>query len=404
MNYYIYQLKTAAKDFSRNKVRTFLTSLGILIGVFSVVTLISIGIGLKNYIQGQFESLGSNLLFVLPGKVLTEGGGFQANGPESLGTRFDEKDLASLKRSLNVDYIVPLFSKSVTLEYNTKSESGDVFASSSDLFTILSLDIDRGELFTETDLGKRSKSVVIGKNIAEKLFGDIDSAVGQTVRFANQRFKVIGVLKEQGGGGFGGPNFDNGVYMPYTTAFNSIDPDRKFISMYVGVANESEVESTKKAVEDVMLKRYKEDDFSVIKQTELVNAINSIFGIINIVLVAIGSISLIVGGIGIMNIMYANVTERTKEIGIRRAIGATKRDILFQFLTESVLLSLLGGLIGLALASLVVYLVKPYFPLGLNATAVAAAIGISSAIGIFFGVFPARRAAALTPIEAIRYE
>jgi len=165
-----------------------------------------------------------------------------------------------------------------------------------------------------------------------------------------------------------------------------------------------DVEDVKREVEDALLQRYDEDEFSVSDQDELLGIVDQIFGVLNGVLVAIGSISLVVGGIGIMNIMYANVTERTKEIGIRRAIGATRRDILTQFLTESVMLSLFGGLMGLLISTLIVAAVRPFFPIALNLVAVVVALGISTGIGVFFGVFPARRAAELTPIEAIRYE
>ncbi len=405
MKYITFQLKTALKNFGRNKVRTILTSLGILIGVLSVVILIALGVGLKNYIQGEFESLGSNLLFVLPGKVIGDNGQFQGGSDSRVApVTFDEQTYASLKRGLAIDYVVPMYTKSVTTEAEGQTKSGSLFASSSDLFSILNLQIESGNLFTTADVGKRSKSAVIGNKVAVALFGGVEGAVGQSISFSNQRYKVIGVLKEKGGGGFGGPSFDDGVYIPYTTSFIGLNPDKKFATIYLGVSKDGDVDVVKGQAEAILLKKYKKDDFSVIKQTEFLNAITSIFSIINSVLVAIGSISLVVGGIGIMNIMYANVTERTKEVGIRRAIGATKRDILFQFLTESVLLSLIGGVGGLLLAILIVSGVSRFFPLAINATSVIIAIGISSAIGVFFGVFPARRAANLAPIEAIRYE
>lgn len=405
MNYFVFQLKTAFTNFGRNRVRTILTSLGILIGVFAVVVLIALGVGLKNYIQGQFESLGSNLLFVLPGKVLGSNGQFQNDQNSRIsGTTFDEKTMNSLKRGLSVDYVVPLYTKGVTAESQGQSQSGSVFASNEDVFTIFNLEAGNGVLFNAADVGKKAKSVVIGSKIATELFGETESAVGKKIVLEGQRFNVIGVTKEKGGGGFGGPDFDSGIYMPYTTSFGGLNTDRKFAAIYLGVSKDSDIDGVKNTAEKILLERYKKDDFSIVKQTEILNAITSIFGIVNTVLVAIGSISLIVGGIGIMNIMYANVTERTKEIGVRRAIGATKRDVLMQFLAESVLLSLIGGVGGLALATLVVVIVQRFFPLAINTFSVIVALGISSAIGVFFGVFPARRAANLAPIEAIRYE
>lgn len=403
MKYILFQVRTALKNFGRNKVRTFLTSLGILIGVLSVVILIALGLGLKNYIEGQFESLGSNLLFVLPGQVLSDSGEFQ-NDPSMAGISFDERTVNALRRGLTIDYVVPLSTRQGAVEARGISKSGSVFASNEDIFTILNLEIEEGQLFTGADLSKRSKGVVVGHKLALELFGDSGSAVGQKVVVADQRFDIIGVLKEKGGGGFGGPDFDTGVFMPYTTSFSSINPDRKFMAIYLGVGKDGDLLAVKDEASKIMLTRLKKDEFSIVQQTEFLNAITSIFGIINSVLVAIGSISLVVGGIGIMNIMYANVTERTKEVGIRRAIGATKRDILFQFLAESVLLSLIGGVGGLLLAMLIVAGVSQFFPLEINLVSVVVALGISTGIGVFFGVFPARRAANLAPIEAIRFE
>lgn len=402
MKYILFQIKTAFQNFGRNKVRTFLTSLGILIGVLSVVILIALGVGLRNYIEGQFASLGTNLVFVLPGQVLGEGGGFQ--DPGSSGVTFDERDVKSLERTPQTEYVVPLINKPVTVEAEGISKSASVFGGTADMFTIFNLEAERGELFSATDVGKRSKSVVLGRTLAIDLFGSVDAAVGRKIVAANQRFSVIGVLKEKGGGGFGGPSYDGGVFLPYTTAFSGISPDKTFAAIYLGAVKDADIDQLVSDAEEILMDRYKEDDFSVVKQTEILNAITSIFGIINSVLIAIGSISLVVGGIGIMNIMYANVTERTKEVGIRRAIGATKRDILMQFLAESVLLSLLGGVGGLLFAVLIVAVVQQFFPLAINATSVVVALGISSIIGVFFGVFPARRAANLAPIEAIRYE
>lgn len=402
MNYILFQVRTSLKNFGRNKVRTVLTSLGILIGVLSVVMLIALGVGLRNYIEGQFASLGTNLIFILPGQVLSEGGGFQ--DPGISGVTFDERDVRSLERTPQTDYVVPLINKPVTVEAEGKSKSGSVFGGTADMFLIFNLEAQHGKLFSDADVGKKSKSVVIGSTLAKDLFENPEDAVGQKVVLSNQRFTVIGVIEEKGGGGFGGPSYDSGVFIPYTTAFTSISPDKSFAAIYLGASKDADIDQLVSDAKEILLKRYKKDDFSVVKQTEILNAITSIFAIINSVLLAIGSISLVVGGIGIMNIMYANVTERTKEVGIRRAIGATKKDILMQFLVESVLLSLFGGVGGLVLAVLIVAIVQQFFPLAINTASVVAALGISTGIGVFFGVFPARRAANLAPIEAIRYE
>lgn len=395
-------LSSAFDDLKRNKVRTFLTSLGILIGVFSVVLLIAFGLGLRNYIQTQFESLGSNLIFITPGKIIS-GGGFRS-GPSQLGgVKFDEKDLTRLKRVAHANYVVPMYSKTVTVSVGGKSEVSDVYATTQDWFTTRNFEVAVGSFFGATDVAKRSKVVVIGPSLATKLFGSLEAAVGKNIRIENQSFSVIGVFKSKGGGGFGGPDLDNSLYMPYKTAY-SFNPDKKFVALYLQADGEKYIVSVKEDAKRIMLRRYKEDDFSVIEQTEILDIVGSIFGVMNMILVAIGSISLIVGGIGIMNIMYATVTERIKEIGIRRAIGATKRDILLQFLTQAVILSLFGGILGLLFAFIAVFAIRSFFPAEINLLSVIVALGVSTLIGVFFGVFPAKRAADLSPIDAIRYE
>ncbi len=400
-NEYIHLIKAAIEDFRRNKVRTALTSLGIMIGVLSVVLLISLGLGLKNYIEGQFASMGANLVLVLPGSGFGTGGGGGSFGGQGIigGVNFDERDVASLKRIPELNYVMPVFMKSTSAEAGGNKHFGSIFAINEEGFKLMNVEAESGRLFGKSDVAAASKIGVLGNTTAQKLFGGSEDAVGKTVRFEGLRFKVIGVAKKKGDS-----DADNAIYVPYKATFGNINPNKTFFGIYLGVSDQSMIASAKKKVEDTLLRRYKKDDFSVTEQSELLSSINQIFNIINTVLIAIGSISLIVGGIGIMNIMYATVTERTKEVGIRRAVGATQRDILLQFLTESVVLSLFGGLLGLLLAGIIVLIVRLFFPAGMNLFAVLLTLGISSAIGIFFGVFPARRAAKLPPIEAIRYE
>lgn len=401
MHYFLFIFKSAIEDFRRNKVRTALTSLGILIGVSSVVLLTAFGLGLRQYIKNQFDSLGTNLLRIVPGQILS-GGGFRA-GAGSLGTiRFDEKDVTSLKRVKNAAYIIPVFSKTITVTGGGNSETGDLYASSADIFVGLNLKAKFGKIFSKEDVDKRSKIVAIGPKIAAKLFGDESSALGKNIKIEDQSFKVVGVLESKGGG-FGGPDLDSFVYMPFKTGY-VFNVDKKFIALIVKASDDADLESVKSQIKTRLLKRYKEDDFSVIEQAELLAAISSIFSIINTVLVAIAAISLIVGGIGIMNIMYVSVVERIREIGIRRAIGATALDILYQFLFEAVILSLLGGLLGLTFSFVIVLFIQRFFPAYIDLNSVLIALGVSSFIGIVFGVFPARRASLLSPIEAIRYE
>lgn len=395
-------LKSSFEDFKRNKIRTILTSLGILIGVLSVVLLIALGVGLKNYISGTFESLGTNIVVVLPGKILGSNGSFRGGAQAVSPTEFDERDISALKKIKLSEYVVPIYQKSVTAKSIDKSEDSTIYLTSADYFPLRNYKTISGVLFTNSDTQKGAKKAVIGPKIAEKLFPNADASIGQTIEISDQRYKVVGVLESKGGG-FGGPDFDSAIYIPYKSGI-AFNPKKNFIGMYLKAGNSDTVAELKKEAEIIMDKRYKEDDYSIIEQTEILKAVTQIFSVLNTVLIAIGSISLLVGGVGIMNIMYASVTERTKEIGIRRAIGATRNDILFQFMAESVILSLFGGVMGLVLSGLIVLAVRSFFPASLNLLSVIIAISVSTFIGVFFGVFPARKAAKLSPIEAIRYE
>ncbi len=394
-------IKTAIFDFSRNKGRTFLTSLGILIGVLSVLLLVSFGLGLQKYINQTFQSLAPNLLRVIPGKIVS-GGNFRA-GPGSIGgIRFDEKDIARLDKIKSLEYVLPWVSKTVTVSGGGNSQVYDFVASAEKMFDAINLEAEFGQLFTKADVNKRAKVAVIGPKIATKLFGSPKNALGNKIKIEDQNFKIIGIAKSKGGGSFGA-DFDSYLYLPYKTAF-VFDPDKKFPAIVTKVKDGESTSLAKGEIEKELLKRYNEDDFSVVEQTELLSAITSIFSMVNTVLVAIAAISLLVGGIGIMNIMYVTVTERIKEIGIRRALGARKSDILYQFLIESIILSLAGGLGGLILAFIIVFFIQSVFPAYINVQTIALALGVSTAIGVVFGVFPAKKAADLTPVEAIRYE
>ncbi|OGD83804.1 hypothetical protein A2572_03875 [Candidatus Collierbacteria bacterium RIFOXYD1_FULL_40_9] len=393
-------LKSALADFRRDKVRTALTSLGIMIGVMSVVMLIALGLGLKNYISGQFENLGANLVMILPGSGFTGEGGGSFGGQGLVGgAEFDEKDIRDLRKVEGLEYVVPLVFKSGLIQGEKDEKVASIMGVNEDYFELMNSKILSGVIFDKTDVSNNAKVAVLGYSLAEEIFEKANEAVGKSVRTQGIRLKVIGVIEKTGD-----REQDSAVIMPYSTTFGSINPQKTFWSIYLGVPSEEEVESVSSEAEKVLLKRYEEDDFAITEQAEILTTVNQIFGMINLVLVAIGSISLLVGGVGIMNIMYATVTERTKEIGIRRAVGARRSDILTQFLTESLVLSLFGGLAGLLLSAALVALIRIWFPVAMNLTAVIVAFGVSSAIGIFFGVFPAKKAAALSPIEAIRYE
>ncbi|OGK56128.1 hypothetical protein A3I50_04310 [Candidatus Roizmanbacteria bacterium RIFCSPLOWO2_02_FULL_37_9] len=392
--------KEAIADFSRNKVRTFLTSLGILIGVFAVVILMALGLGLKKYISDQFEALGKSTLFLVPGRVLS-GGGFSAS-VSSLTGRFDNRDLENLKRIDNVIGVAPIALKSAKVMGTIKEDFADILFSSEAIVDIMGFEVDMGRFFNKNDVTKRAKVIVLGPRIASDLFGSSEEALGKKIRIENVRFTIIGITKSRGGGGMGGFDYDKYFYGPYTTGY-IFNPDKKFFRLSVKVKSENYISQVREDIKQKLLKRYEEEDFSIVEPTELMTAITSIFSILNLVLVAIAAVSLVVGGIGIMNIMYVTVSDRIKEIGIRRALGAHQSDILYQFLAESILLSLTGGFLGLAFAYLGIFFLNRYFPAYIDGLTVVISLVVSSAIGITFGVFPARKAANLEPVEAMRY-
>lgn len=401
--YYLFTIFISAlEDFGRNKVRTLLTSLGILIGVLSVVLIIAFGLGLKKSINDQFESLGSGQLILFPGQVLANGR-FRGGGGNQAVTRFSERDIDTLKRLKELKYAIPSVQRSTTVIANGKTEPVDLVMSMADVFVVRNFIIDKGRLFTQQDDQKRAKVAVLGYEITKKLFDEPGNALGKKIKIEQQTFTVIGTLQKVGSAGFGGPDYDNNVTIPFKTGF-VFNTDKKFSAATLVARDPTRLEATKLAISQALEKDYKKDDFSIVELSQIQGAVTSIFGILSSVLTGIAAISLIVGGVGIMNIMYVSVSERIKEIGVRRALGARRADILWQFLVEAVTLSLFGGLLGIGLAFLIVAGVQSFFPAYINIQSVALAVGVSSLIGIVFGVFPARKASLLSPIEAIRYE
>lgn len=400
MHYFHFICKSALEDLKRSKIRTLLTSLGILIGVLSVVLLLSLGLGLKKYIEDQFKSLGANLIMVLPGQGLK--GGFSPGGGMMTGASFDDRDATNLRKIKNVSIVAPMSVAYLEIKAEGNSKIYEIVAGTEDMFVVMNMEVDEGEMFDKTEVDKGSKVIFLGSGPAEKIFGSSQDAVGKIAKIDDQPFRVIGVAKSKGGG-FSGPSIDDHAYIPFKAGL-SFNPSKKYFAIYLKAKDEGIIEETKEETKKILLKRYKEDDFSVSDQKEMLNMLSSIFNILNIVLVGIAAISLIVGGVGVMNIMYVSVAEKIKEIGIRRAVGATGKDILFQFLAEAVILSLLGGIVAIALAFGIVFLIQKIFPAYIDLLSVFLALGVSSVIGIVFGVLPAKKAADLTPVEAIRSE
>lgn len=396
----------ALQSIYRNKVRSFLTMLGVIIGVGSVVLLTSIGTGLQSYVTGQFESLGSNILFVVPGKPFGEGGGFgnsQQTMIESTKPVLKEKYLKEILRN-NRDLISDGFALSFSTgdaSYGNETKRVTIAGVPPNYEQVRSASTQKGSWYTEVQESKGDRVAVLGTTIADTLFGGVDP-VGKTIQLGSQSFVVSGVL-ETLGGGFGGPSFDEFVYIPFTTVKDKFDATL-IDSFTLQVSNKENIPQAKAAVEETLLKYLEKDDFTVFDQTQLLDTINQILGALTVGLGGISAISLVVGGIGIMNIMLVSVTERTREIGLRKALGATPNLILLQFLIEAALLSVIGGMIGLSLAYLGSLALQGFFPAKVTPQAVVMAFSVSTIVGLIFGAAPAKRAADLSPIEALRYE
>lgn len=396
-------IKSSFRSIFKNKGRTFLTSLGIIIGVTSVILLTSIGNGLKKYVSDQFESLGTNSVFIYPGQIFNESGGFNRGGAV-LNTKFSLKDAELLKRNFKGSTVMPA---SVNF-YNIKSP----FATKKSIETAgttseygpnnnLVPSKGNGRWFSNEENDKNSLVIVLGYNVAEDLFPK-GNALGKKVIVKGKNLKIIGIIDKKGAS-MGGPSIDDHAFIPLSVSF-SLSGNQDVNTIIVKVSDKNQIDSVKKDITTIMLRRYDEEAFSVFDSSQLLNSINAIISTLTIALTGIAAISLVVGGIGIMNIMLVTVTERTREIGLRKAVGAYPRAILLQFLFEAIILSGFGGLIGILLGSLGTLAINNFFPATLTPGSVLLAFGVSSLVGIIFGVTPARKASKLSPIVALRYE
>lgn len=382
----------------RNRMRSLLTSLGIIIGVCSVIVMVAIGEGSQKQITKQIASMGTNLINVMPER-----------GPEAVNT-ITQADVAKIRAEAS---LVKAISGIERGTFDVVGGSGDwettVMGVEPDYLVIKSWPVATGEFFDTQDLAQRAKVAVIGKTVAKELFGSGDP-LGSSIRIGTTPFTVIGVLAEKGATGMGDDQ-DDVIMVPLDTALARLSKNRKLNMIAISVVRDDLMDRAQTEIDTILRESHRitktgTADYNVMNMADIIKTASQTSKSLTMLLAAIAGVSLVVGGIGIMNIMLVSVTERTREIGIRMSVGARRRDILFQFLSESVILSLLGGLIGILLAVSLCKSLTAFMglPTSLNPMVIAASAAFAGAVGIFFGYYPARKAAGLYPIDALRYE
>jgi len=405
---FIQNVKTALVSISSAKLRSFLTMLGIIIGVAAVLLMLAAGEGVKAQISKQISDLGSNVLTIAPGQIINSSDGNKKvtfNPTSSIGTStLTEQDLESVNKISHVNSVSPLMLISSLVRYQNNTTSTALIVAATPSYSLIrELKLVDGNFFSEDDNQRAEKVAVIGSAAKKSLFGD-RKAKGEDILIRNQPFKIIGELEESETGNNLGPSFDDAVYIPFASGVN-LTGVKQIFRILVQVDNTSNIDKVKSQIENELKNNHGgQRDFSVLTQKELLLAFTSILDLLTGFIVAVAAISLVVGGIGIMNIMLVSVSERTREIGIRKTVGATSSDILKQFLIESVTLSFIGGLLGLALAMITGFIIKQVVKITpiYSLKAVLIAFGLSIIIGIIFGVAPAIKAANKRPIQALK--
>jgi putative ABC transport system permease protein len=410
-------VRIALRALTANKMRSILTMLGIIIGVGAVIALLSVGHGFEQYITEQFESLGTNILFVFPGQLESSGAGSarvgrQRSQPLTMG---DAEALSDPFQVPDVMAVAPEYQRSGTVLRGKLEMRTTVSGVTPDYQSVRSFTPILGEFITQEHVNARSRVAVIGDTVAKELFEEYEYPIGQTIKLNDVPFKVVGLLEERGGGMMG--DEDNVVMIPISAAqtrlfdAGSVRGELIISLVYVQVDSQDKMDPVADRITEVLRERHRisfkdDDDFTVINQTDLIQVFGEFTAVFTTVLGAIAGISLLVGGIGIMNIMLVSVTERTREIGIRKAVGAKRRDILLQFLIEAMVLSMFGGFVGIVLGFLASTALAGLIDLQTVVTmgAILLATSFSAGVGLFFGIYPATRAARLNPIDALRYE
>ena len=390
-----------------NKMRTGLAILGIVIGIGSVITLISLGQGSQKSIEDQIQSLGSNLLTVSPARQ-SSGGIMGAQGGSTSLTLSDAKKIEEKLSATLVSKISPEYSSRSQVIAGRNNTNVSIIGVYPQYADIKKITMSKGVFITERDNTSISKIAVLGPTTATDLFGEIDP-IGKTIKVGSQTLKVIGVTVSKGGSGFNNP--DDMIYVPLTTAQKQIFGKTNLSSISIEAKSKEIMVQAQDEIGYLLLSEHKLDnpedaDFTIMSQSDLLSTVSQVTGTLTALLGGIAAISLLVGGIGIMNIMLVTVTERTREIGLRKALGAKKKTIITQFLIESILLTFIGGVFGMIFGIVASFFISKAINLAyvISLSSIALAIGVSSLIGIIFGLYPARKAANLQPIEALRYE
>ncbi len=402
-------LKIAWRSVKSNKSRSLLTTLGVIIGVASVIILVSLGSGLKDYITSEMQDMGSNLVMVMPGDIDLKKMGAGGAGGSAMSSGLAAIQSSKLKLEYiddiqqgvpQVKDIVGLVMGSALVRYQNELVSSQIMGTTENYTELTKYNFITGGFFNKADVNSGRKMAVIGHKIAEDLFGD-NPAVGEKIKIGDYRYTVVGVIEEKGGQGTMTP--DDKIYIPITVAQRQFGQDN--IGLILAESKSSDdVPVVVNSIEELLKRRLKEDEFTVLDQKEILSTVSGILNTLTVALGGIAAISLVVGGIGIMNIMLVSVTERTQEIGLRKALGAKPEIILTQFLIEAVVLSVGGGIIGVLLGSGGALILGKFMPTTITLWSVVLAFAVSVAIGIIFGVAPARKASQLSPIEALRHE